>query len=284
MRPFASPQEQQRQEAKNTDGWGAYLKPDSVLIAAMGAHWSPMSWAKVADMVAFTNQAGIYCGLIEVMDRCSNPLDAMGTMRNEAIMLAKSAGYEYLCYVDNDVLPEPDTLVRLIQRQVPIIVPFIPEPGTARKLHGPERNPNTGVWPMKWSVLSMLLFWMPVFNSVGERFWSDAIGADEGFHFQALWCKGHRLYMDTDVQVVTTHKPNYPLQMRSMTKEQREAHLEGMRERLRQPPDRRAIMDGNPKVINGIYMPFINQPPAPPTTVTTGTAIEPQVIQEVSPT
>ncbi len=249
----------------------------------MGSHWASQSWAKVADMVAFTNKAGVYCGLVEIMDRCFNPLDAMGTMRNEAIMTAKNAGYEYLCYVDNDVLPEPDALVKLLARQVPIIVPFIPEPGTGKKLHGPERNPNTGLWPMKWSVLSMMVFWTNVFNSVGTRFWADAIGADEGFHFHDLWTNGHRLYMDTDVQVITVSKPNYPLSLRSMTREDRENAQERTRERLRLPPDRRAIMENDPAVVNGIYMPFV-APRNPPVVVSTGTAAEPQTLLEVSPT
>ena len=50
MRPFSGDLERQMTDRKQTDGWGR-IRPDSVLVAAMGSHWVPGAWAKVADML-----------------------------------------------------------------------------------------------------------------------------------------------------------------------------------------------------------------------------------------
>ena len=254
-------------QRKDQLGWGQ-LNPDSVMIATMGSHWEPGAWHKVMDMTKATIAAGHRTAFVELQDRCFNPYDALGSMRNEAILMAQNAGFEWLCYLDNDVLPEPDTLLRLLNRQLPVIAPYVVEPGTGTKLHGPYREPNSGVQPVRWTVLSMLLFHTNVFHSTGPQFWRDAIGADEGYHFQVLYYYGHRLHLDTDVQVATTSRPNYPLALNNLSMAERAARIDATRVALRKRPDRRPRDVDNPHVIDSVYMPL--EGPKPPPLPATG--------------
>lgn len=272
MRPYRDATDQEAMRRKATNMWGR-LRADSVLVACMGNHWTPGAWNRVADMVVATQKAGIDCGLTELQDRCLNPHDSLGTMRNEAIMMTQVEGFEWLLYLDNDVLPEPDMLLRLLKFQLPIIAPFVAEPGVGRPLHGPPQQANTGIKPIKWCVLSALLMHSNVFHSTGPHFWLDAIGADEGVHFQTLWYYGHRLWMDTTTLLQVASRPNYPLAARNLPLAERVQQAEGKLERMRQRPDRRPIDPGSPLIVNGDYMPFGNvAQPAPvqqvPATIT----------------
>jgi hypothetical protein len=178
----------------------------------MGYYYPPGCWHKLMDMVAYSQQQGIYVAISELQDRCLHPYDALGTMRNEAILMAQNEGFEWLLYMDNDAMPERDTLVRLLHWQMPITAPYVAEPGTGRRLFGPTWEPNQGLKPVKWVVLTMLLFRVKVFNATGHQFWSDAVGADEGYHFQKLWHYGHQPFLDTNTQLITAGSgPHYPL-------------------------------------------------------------------------
>ena len=185
IRYHKTPEERDRIQWRQENTWD-HASPVSVLVAVMGAHWKPESWQRVTDMVHYTNAKGFDVGLIEVMDRCQNPYDALGSMRNEAIMKAME-GWEYLLYVDCDIRPKPDDLVRLLAWDMPITAPYITEPGAGKILHGPAKSKWCGLQPIRWSVLSMLLFRTNVFNVTGPEFWNDSVGADEGYHFQKLW-------------------------------------------------------------------------------------------------
>ena len=101
IRYNANALEQRQAQERANASWG-HARPNSVFVAAIGNHWAPGSWQHVLDMVDYTNRHGFYCGLEEIMDRCSQPYDALGAMRNEAAMRA-AAGYEFLAMVDNDV-------------------------------------------------------------------------------------------------------------------------------------------------------------------------------------
>ena len=260
MRPFSGDLERQMTDRKQTDGWGR-IRPDSVLVTAMGSHWVPGAWAKVADMLTHTNRCGVYCGLNEMLDRCKEPYDAIGTMRNEAIMVASNEGWEWLLYIDNDVFPEPDYLIRLLSHQLPIVAPFVAEPGSGKPLHGPPLEPGTGLKLAKWCVWSMVLFRVAVFNAWAPgTFWSDAIGADEGLHFQKLWGVGHRLFIDTNTQLQVGRRPLYPLAYKKLSWQERHDHEEKLRARMNIMPDRRPIDPESPYVRDGVYMPFAFPP------------------------
>ena len=257
VRSYPTVQEQQLAMKQNERQW-PHIRPHSVLIAAMGYHWAPTAWNKVIDMITETQKQGAYVALQEIQDRCLRPYDALGTMRNEAILQADSEGFEFLCYVDNDVLPKPDTLLRLLAWDMPIVAPLVLEPGTGKQLSGPAVQANSGLHPAKWAVLSMLLFRTAVLRPYRGMFWSDAVGADEGFHFQRLWAEtGHRPYLDSNTQLVVAGEPLYPLAVNRFSPEEREKFWQSKTEKLNRPPDRRAVDPFGPGIVDGDYMPFV---------------------------
>lgn len=264
VRDFKTEVERGLMDSKMQLGW-PHIRPNSVLVYAMGHHWAPGSWEKVADMVMWTNQRGVYCAFQEGQDRCLDWGDALGLMRNEASLMAMNEGFDWLLYIDNDVLPEPDILWRLLSWDFPIVVPYVVEPGTGTPVHGPKHIPNTGLHPAKWSVLSLMLWSTRVFRCWDPgTFWHDPQGADEGFHMQKLWSKGHRIYMDTNTQLVVSNRPTYPLAVNKPL--EGESFEDYWQRRIKffaekvfkhaRPPDRRPITPGKPVTAGGEYIPF----------------------------
>lgn len=247
---------QRRQETL----WG-HVAPNSVFIAAIGNHWKPGAWQRVMDMVHYTNQYGYPCVLEEIMDRCFNPYDSLGCMRNEAILRALQ-GFEWLCMVDNDVYPPADMLVKLIEHNVPAIAPIVLENSSGRSLHGPPHQLWTGLQPVRWCVLSMLVFRSSIFHATGPEFWNDSIGADEGYHFQKLWHYGIQPYVDTDIRLLVGGDPTYPLSTLRMQKCDHDAFWDKRRAWLLDAPHREPIDPNDPRRSElGEYLPFLA--PAP---------------------
>ena len=293
------PTEAERQEAgrRTSSSWG-HIRPNSVMVCAMANHYAPTAWQHIIDMVMYTNEQGMCCGFNEVMDRCFNPYDALGAMRNEAWVDAATEGYEWLCYVDCDIMPQKDALVQLLRWDMPVVAPYVVETGTGMPLHGPKWQANSGLRPVRWCVLSMLLFRVQVLKHFNGRFWGDAIGADEGYHFKTLWAEtGHRPYIDTNVQVPITKRPIYPLASNHMLRDEQEVvkldskilaalgkalpdlpngdlrqwirdvvgvtdREEFWRQKLKslvKPPDRRPIDPNDPFAADGNYWPFASK-------------------------
>lgn len=213
LRSYPSQPELENAHRQMDRSW-THIRPNSVLVATMGNHWRQGGWNKVIDMIEHTQSQGVYCALSEIQDRCFNPYDALGTMRNEAILTALGEGFQFLCYLDNDVKPEKDYLLKLLQWQMPLVAPYVVEPGTGNKLFGPGNiQISTGLQRAKWSVLSMLLINTSIFRLTGPEFWRDAVGADEGYHFTKFNYYGYHLYIDTAVQLEVGGRPLYPLAM-----------------------------------------------------------------------
>lgn len=257
VRSFASDAEHNKAAELQGHRW-VNVRPDSVLVCGMSFHWSGegYSWNKVCDMIEHTQAAGHYVGFSEMQDRCMEPYDALGTMRNEAALMALNEGFEWICYLDNDIQPEPDTLTRLLQHQQSIVAPYVVEPGTGRHLFSPPTAPNQGLIPAKWTVLSMLLFRTNVFRCVGPNFWRDAVGADEGFHYQHLWYYGHRPFVDTDIQLVVGGAPHYPLSSNRLSQAERSQLWDEVNQKRNNPPDRRPMNPDGPHVHDGQYIPW----------------------------
>lgn len=261
-----SPQEIQLTASLEETGWPQF-HPGSTLVACIGNHWKPGAWEHVANMMKYSIDQGLKIELMEIQDRCFNYADALGTMRNEAVQLAQLRGFEFVLLVENDTWPPHDALVRLInahnQHRANILVPFICEQGSGRPLHGPSVGPDAGFKWVKWSVLSFILFKTCVFSRYPGGFWSDTMGADEGFHFERLYRDGYYLGMDTNVQVPTLRRPQYPLSTNHMQEAERKAHWDWVNQDRLRSPDRRPIDPSNPMIDgNGCYNPFIE--PAKP--------------------
>jgi len=269
LRMYPTPAEQELVRRKMEQSW-PHMRPNSTLITAIGNHWKPGCWQKVVDMIQATNKAGTYCAFSEIQDRNFDPFDAMGCMRNESFMMAEFEGFEWLLQIDNDVEPEPDTLLHLLKWDMPIVAPFVCEPGTGKPLHGPPQQVNTGLRPVKWCVLSMVLYNVGVIRAVGSRFWSDPMGADEGYHFMTLKGVAHRPYMDTNTVLTVRNTPHYPLASNRLPKAERDAFWDKKRIALLPPPDRRPINVDDPNVVDGEYMPWA-VPKKEPVIIRTGT-------------
>ena len=257
IRYHTNDQERHFLELRNQFSW-PHCKPWSVFIAAMGSHWKPGCWQRVIEMMDYTQKQGFYVALQEIMDRCFQPYDALGCMRNEALMKARQ-GFEWILYIDNDVMPTVETLVNLLRWDMPVVAPYVIEPGTEKRLHGPGRDLNTGLQPVRWCVLSMLLMRTTVFNAFpGGEFWNDSIGADEGYHFQKLWDMGHRPYLDTNTPLEVYSIPTYPLATNRMTEAEAKSFWDIRREWLLARPDRAPIDPDDPRQEYGEFYPWVN--------------------------
>lgn len=254
------------QKRQSSHRW-PHAAPNSVLVASIGNSWKGDSWAKTMDMCEFAHKEGIPVDFREFQNRCLEPYDALGTMRNEVFTSALSGGYEFVMMVDNDVQPEPDTLYRLLMQDEPLISPYVEEPADPtqpgkprRVLHGPFREPYAGVYPVKWNVLTMLLFKVNYVKALGNDFWQDAVGADEGYHFQKSYEKtGVYPKIDSSIVLKAGGAPLYPLTVRKS--ENYEEVWQERRERFDSVPDRSPVWADDPRRTDqGVYLPFIPFP------------------------
>lgn len=191
-----------------------HISPFSTFVAAIGNHWHPGCYEAVEAMCQYAwQQTGAEVALSEQADRCYQPYDGLGTMRNQAYMRAIREGYEFILYVDNDVQPEQDSLLRLLHRFVPVVSALVIfADGEDHGLSMPKMERGQGLALVSDVVLSMVLFQTAVFFPWATTpFWQDALGADEEYHFQRLSMAGHRPFVDTDVVVTVVSPPHYPL-------------------------------------------------------------------------
>ena len=142
-----------------------HVSPDSTFIASIGTCWSPGAWQKVVDMVTYTSQQGISCWLHEFTHGVGGiPCAELDALRNVACVFASSAGFEWLLIIENDILPEPDMLVRLLSYQLPVVVPYIRDKTRQKSISDPPLESNIGLQPIGWSALSCVLIWTKVLN------------------------------------------------------------------------------------------------------------------------
>jgi len=197
-------------------GITTHVSPGSTLIAAMGDHWKPQCFEAVKQMAYHTWEAGCEVCFYEEPDRCYNPFDAIGSMRNMAYWRAIREGWEYLLYVDNDVMPPPDALEKLLARRLPIIAPIL------RYLNDEDHGISqarmefgNGLVMVGSCLLSFLLIRTSVFLPwATSPFWGNEIGDDEAYHFAKLDMIGHRPFIDTNVVVEVKSPPHFPLDER----------------------------------------------------------------------
>ena len=195
-------------------GLFTHASPFSVLVAAMGDYWRSGCREAAEAMCQRTYEAGMEVLLYEQPDLCYDPFDAIGAMRNAAYQKAITEGWEYILYLDNDVVMPQEMLLNLMQRQVPVITPIVVyADGQDHGLSIPNMEQGKGLAMIASSVLSCALFKSVVFMpwALGG-FWEDALGADEAYHFTKLYrATGHRPFIDTDIVVTCQAPPHFPL-------------------------------------------------------------------------
>ena len=199
-------------------GFSPHVGPFSVFIAAMGSNWEPECKEAVEAMAYRVFEEHHDVVLYEQPDLCMEPFDAMGTMRNEAANKARLGGFEYILYLDNDIKPEPEVLLRLLYRNVPVIAPAIHySTGEDYGLNVVKATRNQGLAMVRSTLVSIVLFRTDVFTPFHGSFWADAIGAHEQFHWEKLEAvTGHRLFLDTDLDVEIVKPPHFPLDYREL--------------------------------------------------------------------
>jgi len=187
-----------------------HVKPESVLIATIGNLWAKNAWWRLQDMMLHTTMAGYSMSIHELNDPNLFSSDAIGFMRWSASMLARDGGVDWLLMVDNDVLLEKDTLLRLLKHDRPVVFPFLEDmeeryPVELAPLSVPgPLEPGHGLMPVRWAAMSCMLFNPRIFNVLEPYAWR---GTD--FHFgQALNHIGHRIYVDTDTVVKVAAGPS----------------------------------------------------------------------------
>ena len=230
-----------------------HLKPMSIFVCAIGNMWVEGGHHRVVDMVKAMDNKGYTIAYEEIHDGCVMPGDHIGQMRTEATYMALDSGAEWLFMVENDVLLELDTLERLLSSDLPVVVPYINDleqrwPGTT--LSGPYYPPHSGVHPVLWSVMSVMLFNTKVFNAIGPNVWGDHFGINEYQLAQRLNHVGHRMYLDSDTVVDVARSPS---RHRSLTWDELQAGTRATFERSRyEERDRRPPEGLDPAFSNGV--------------------------------
>lgn len=187
-----------------------HLNPQSVLIAPIGNLWEENCWWHLQDMLLHSAKEGYSVSLQEMRDSSVFSTDAIGLMRWSASMSARDSGVEWLLMVDNDVLLEKDTLVRLLAHDRPVVFPLLHDleqryPVEIAPMSAPPELPRgAGLVPVRWAAMSVMLFNVKVFNALDSHVWW---GTD--YHFgQALNYIAHRVYVDTDTVVNVVRGPS----------------------------------------------------------------------------
>jgi|TARA_Y100000310_G_C20701833_1_gene830684 hypothetical protein len=227
-----------------------HLNPDSVYVFSVGKNWSPGAWQKVVDMVDYTLEQGITCWFHEINDSlCQIPYMEIPAMRNAACQTAKDAGFEWVMMVDNDVLPEPDLLVRLLDSDRPVIVPYI-KTADGYSLASPQYTVGGGTGAVRWAVLSCILIHCNVLNCFGDNMpFTDV--TEEGDFFRRLWHYGHQGFQNTSVVLEMASSPNRPGKLKNWDELQN--FLRRADSNRRKEPNRRPIDINDPNQEDGIY-------------------------------
>ena len=225
-RAFATEQEKNEHNRRLDRQIYGHCSPNSVFVACMGPNWEQGCREAVEAMVNYAiAEKGANAAICEIPDLCYTWGDAIGTMRNMAYTEAIREGFEWILYLDNDVKPPKDSLVKMLGHDILAIV--------ASRLRYWDGNDygmdvakiaeNSGLARVISCPLSFVLFrtavfvpWYPAGN-----FWADAIGADEAFHFGKLATIGHMPVIDTSVTVEVVKPPHFPLDDRPSRREPR---------------------------------------------------------------
>ena len=200
-------------DARNKIGLPPHINPGSTLVAAMGNYWHPGSFEAVMAMVEHTwTEGGLFVRFYSEQDRCYDPYDALGTMRNLAYMRAIREGFEYLLYVDNDVIPLPTALLQLQARYVPVIAPILRfTDGETHNMRQAALKQGDGLAVVHSVLLSFVLFRTEVFMPWAlTPFWDNARGSDEEYHWERLALAGHHPFVDCDTVIQVANPPHFP--------------------------------------------------------------------------
>ena len=243
-----------------------HIRPHSVCVFAIGSTWEPTAWQKIMDMVWHTNKKGVCCWLTEIRDNCVQlPYAALCTMKDAACMWAHDQGFEYIMLVDNDILPEPDLVLRLLNWDMPIVVPYITDTKVIEKkdektgeitketikppIANPGYKPNEGLKPIIWAALSCILISCKVLNCFPECAPFGNVNIESGF-YNKLMHYGHKVFQDTNTELKIATRPTFPADNKTIGEMMRFWKRADVKRRGK--PDRKPI---DPEDKRDIYLP-----------------------------
>jgi len=230
-----------------------HLRPDSVYVIAIGTNWEPGCWQHVIDMVSHTNESDVCCWFDEIPDNMATiPYSNLNPMRDAACLYAHSLGFEWVMLIENDALPEPDMLLRLLKWNMPVIVPYIEDKVIGQSIAAPVYERGIGLQPVQWSALTCVLIWCKVLNCFPDCSPFHDVVTESRF-FNKLIHFGHRVYQDTDTNMKIAKRPCYAGGLSSLNKLWK--FWEQTDKSRRREPDRRPIDPNSPNQIGDIYLP-----------------------------
>ena len=180
---------------------------------------------------------GVKAAMAKAVERCRTiaPVDVMeqpnismlpffglAWMRNRLCMQAYEQGYSHVLLVENDVrFDDPDALAQLLMADKDIIVPaFDFNYEEDCKVQEPVHPWNLGVQPLRWAVVSCIMFRCAAFEHINPApFENMCIYLEEETHFQMWRLAGVQAYQHTDAVVMLLRKPT-PLWEVDFTKNQ----------------------------------------------------------------
>ena len=237
-----------------------HVAPDSSLVAVVGPNYKLGCYQAIVDVVMYERHHQKACNFAEIGDWSYNPYDAGGMMRNTAIQEAQSLGVEWLLMVDADVKPEQDVLTRLLAWDEAIVVPCLTTNGSwdiHKPLHKPVQELNTGLQPLIYAYLAMVLFRMTVFNATPLPVFAEAPMGSEAHFWRRLWQVGHRPRIDTNTQVEMVAPPGYALDVNFGGAKARAKVMKAHLDKRKRPPDRKPVGPDSPFVnAYGEYSPW----------------------------
>ena len=190
-------------------------KGQKVLIVPIGQNFLPgVAEAIIATAREYQRLAQATCDIFVLQSLTVLPPLGLGEMRNLAIMKAYLEDYAYLMLIDNDVLLEPDTVIRLVNRGKGFVVPWFEQlyktDGTSDAIHWPIFAPGQGLRELAWTVPYCILYDMALFHSgqVDVRCHTPSMLYNEDeINSVYLRCKGVALWQDTDARVKLLRGP-----------------------------------------------------------------------------
>lgn len=252
LRFFASDVEKER-VFRSQNFRPAHIRPGSTLVAPIGIMWQPGSWQKTVDMVVKTNNAGVCCWLHEMPDINSDiPYKHLNTMRDSACMYAHDAGFEWVLLIENDVYPDDDLLIKLLNWDMPVVVPYIMDEFLGRPICAPFYKKGSGLQPVLWAVFTCILFNTRVLNCFPFAQPFADVPIESGLSHK-LRHYGHKVYQDTNTELKVLQRPCYPVDQGGLENEWKQWVEVDRKRRL--IPDRKPIDPDDKRQINGIYMP-----------------------------
>lgn len=231
----------------------SHIRPDSTCVIAIGNNWSPGAWQKTVDMVLHTNKQGVCCWLYEMTDTFAKlPYSNVNAMRDFGCLYANNAGFEWVLILENDALPEKDMLMRLLDRQTPVLVPWIWDEVKEASVANPAYNRNMGLKPIHWAAFTCILMSCRMLNTFPDCAPFQDIAGEIGF-YNRLGHFGHTAFQDTDVELKIAVPPTYHGALGSL--KALWEFWEKTDEKRRLKPDRRPIDPKDPNQVSGVYMP-----------------------------